>query len=375
MMLMLYSLLDDADSADPYRDLPLGKRKVPCCLFVLYLLKMVILFPFAVLGLLFMSSDKRNVLHLDESKRVSTKANDSRPSMNTLFWSKPLSLTAIKRLRKRAKCSVNDLLSSLIAGSLRRYFQDIGESVDHDVTCVIPVSVRRLGSKTLKINNQVSSVFLRLPISVSEPSERLKVTKRRMNMLKSGAMVWAVFVMTHFVALLPRRLARFLNRRFINKCSLIFSNVPGKSTPSSVLGNNIMGVLGVVPLSGDLGAGVTCITYAGHAFLTVQGHRGMRKAELIAKYFIEEFHALQRALGDDDIDEEEDSMTQLQLRQAHAGWLRDPRERSDVAKGMVPCYVPLKTRVRELIEKRGLAAETSSTMKYAPPPSPVHRRK
>ena len=232
MMLMLYSLLDDSDASDPYRDLPIGKRKVPFCLMLIYMLRVALLFPFSLLYLLFMSSDRRNVLHRDKNDK---------DYQNQVFWSKPVSLKSVKTLRKRAKCSVNDLFSAVVAGALRKYFVDVGESVDHDITCVIPVSVRRLGSKQLKINNQVSSVFLRLPISVSDPKKRLKKTKKRMDGLKYGAQIWAVWFATRLVAMLPRSMALYLNDMYIKRCSLIFSNVPGKTSGSGVLKNRILG--------------------------------------------------------------------------------------------------------------------------------------
>jgi len=323
MMLMLYSLLDDADASDPYKDLPLGKRKVPFCLMLIYILRVVLLFPFSLLWLLFMRSDQRNVLHRN--------ANDTN-YQTQVFWSKPVSLKSVKTLRKRARCSVNDLFSAVVAGALRRYFLDVGESVEHDITSVIPVSVRRLGTKQLKINNQVSSVFLRLPISVSDPIKRLKKTKKRMDGLKYGAQIWAVFFATRLVAMLPRKLALYLNDMYIKRCSLIFSNVPGKTKGSGVLDNQILGILGVVP---GASFGVTCVTYDGNCFLTVTGHSGMPRVELIAKYFNSEFLALQKVFNCQD---DEDPVTQLQLRQEHAGWLRGASERSDIAKGLVPVY-------------------------------------
>jgi len=329
MMLLLYSLLDDSVESDPYRDLPLGKKKIPLCMMFLYWIRVMMCLPFAILSLACMRKDRRNVLHHDpKATRLASKKS------GVVHWSKPLSLRDVKRLRKRAKCSLNDCLSGVIAGALRRYFQDIGESVEHDITCVIPVSVRRMGSASLVINNQVSSVFLKLPISVADPVKRLKKLKKRMDALKYGATIWAVFILTHLLTLLPTRLGQYLNRSFMNRCSLLFSNVPGKSSASGVLGNKILGVLGIVPLYGQVGCGITCITYNGNAYVTVQSHPCMPRPELIVKYFTEEFDSLCEAHNLEPAFD--DPSTQVRLHQCHAGWLSEPSERSDYMKGLVP---------------------------------------
>ena len=147
-----------------------------------------------------------------------------------------------------------------------------------------------------------------------------------------GAQIWAVWFATRLVAMLPRKLALYLNDMYIKRCSLIFSNVPGKTSGSGVLKNRILGVLGVVP---GASFGVACVTYDGNCFLTVTGHSGLSRVGLIAKYFNEEFMHLQKVY---DCLDDEDPMTQLQLRQEHAGWLHGASERSDIAKGLVPVY-------------------------------------
>ena len=81
--------------------------------------------------------------------------------------------------------------------------------------------------------------------------------------------------------------------------------------------------------------GVACVTYDGNCFLTVTGHSGLSRVGLIAKYFNEEFMHIQKVY---DCLDDEDPMTQLQLRQEHAGWLHGASERSDIAKGLVPVY-------------------------------------
>lgn len=121
----------------------------------------------------------------------------------------------------------------------------------------------------------------------------------------------------------------------MNRCSLIFSNVPGKSSASALVRNRILGVLGVVPLYGEVGCGVTCITFNGNAFVTIQTHAGMPRPDMITKYLTEEFAAMCDAHQIEP--PMDDPATQLEMKQCHAGWLASPAERSDYMKGRVPC--------------------------------------
>ncbi len=60
-----------------------------------------------------------------------------------LAWSEPIPLAEIKAVGKVLGCSVNDLLLTAVAGSLRAYLVDRGEEVAGvEIRAMVPVNLR-----------------------------------------------------------------------------------------------------------------------------------------------------------------------------------------------------------------------------------------
>ena len=71
-----------------------------------------------------------------------------------------LPLKEVKALRKHYGCSVNDLVLVLSAHALQHYFNGIGERVDHDLICGMPMSLRDESDESGGNNIKISRVNL-----------------------------------------------------------------------------------------------------------------------------------------------------------------------------------------------------------------------
>ena len=106
-----------------------------------------------------------------EIAKLATMANDSptrfKGKLGTrkqLAWSEPIPLPEIKEVGRVLGCSVNDLLLTAVAGSLRAYLVDRGEDVAGvEIRAMVPVNLRG-PDDTGTLGNRFGLVTLELPL-------------------------------------------------------------------------------------------------------------------------------------------------------------------------------------------------------------------
>ncbi|MDO8309185.1 MAG: wax ester/triacylglycerol synthase family O-acyltransferase, partial [Actinomycetota bacterium] len=101
-------------------------------------------------------------------------------------WSELIPLAEVKALGKALGCAVNDILLSAVAGALRAYFMQKGESVrDVEVRAMIPVNLRSARHEGT-LGNRFGLGTLSLPVHEANPFARLFLVRSRMNELKGS---------------------------------------------------------------------------------------------------------------------------------------------------------------------------------------------
>jgi diacylglycerol O-acyltransferase / wax synthase len=94
-----------------------------------------------------------------------------------------IDLGRIKLIKDHFGVTVNDVILSSLAGSYREYIaQREGQVKDKDLLSYIPISMRAVDDWTL--GNKVTAMWLRLPLDMEHPIQRLYEVQRRMNALK-----------------------------------------------------------------------------------------------------------------------------------------------------------------------------------------------
>ncbi len=208
-------------------------------------------------------------------------------------WSRPLPLDEVRDVCGALGGTVNDLLTTAVAGGLRHYLLDKGERADGlDFRTVVPVNLRPL-EEMASLGNQFGLVFLPLPIGVGDPVDRLAELRRRMGALKRSLEPVAALGMLHLLGLCPPALQRLGVRIFGTKGTAVLTNVPGPHRRLYLAGQPIRGFVFWVPQSGSVGIGLSIASYAGEVRLGVATDSELvPDPEIIVDGFHREFDAL-----------------------------------------------------------------------------------
>ena len=184
-------------------------------------------------------------------------------------------LQAIKDARGDQGATVNDVILAIAAGGLRRFLAARGEELPSYLVALVPVSVRRPDEQD-ELGNRISTILVRLPLSVDDPAERLELIRKDTARLKQSEQARAASLIIQATGWTPPTVNRLISRamdapRVFN---LVVSNVPGPQMPFYLLGRPMREVYPFVPLSPQghaLSIGV--VSYDGGVFYGLTADR------------------------------------------------------------------------------------------------------
>ena len=235
-----------------------------------------------------------------EIAQLATMPNDSptrfkgTPSaVKHVAWSAPLPLTDIKAVCKVLGVSVNDILLASVAGAMRGYLAEKGDDTEGiEVRGFVPVNLRPRGAEH-KLGNHFGLVALVLPVGIENPFVRLYDVKRRMDDLKSSYQAALSMGILGTVGFLPRAIQKQVLDMFSSKGSAVMTNVPGPQQALHMAGARLAQQMFWVPQSGDIGIGVSILSYNGQVqFGLVTDHKFVEDPQAIVSRFSVEFDKL-----------------------------------------------------------------------------------
>lgn len=206
-----------------------------------------------------------------DSIRLLTMADDSetrlkgRPSgKKHVAWSEPLPLPEVKAIGKAFNCSINDVLMASVAGAIHSYLVSKGDTVPEDceMRAMVPVNLRKDGNRQ-KLGNAFGMVPLVLPVGIENPIARLLEVHRRMDDLKGSYTALLAMAILGVMGATPRQVQTEVLNYFAKKATVVMSNVPGPQAPLYVAGSKLDQVMFWVPQSGEVGVGVSILSYNG----------------------------------------------------------------------------------------------------------------
>jgi diacylglycerol O-acyltransferase len=208
-------------------------------------------------------------------------------------WTHPLSLSEVKVIGRALGASVNDVLLSCVAGALRGYLVGKGDAVDGVVIrALVPVNLRPM-EKAYRLGNQFGLVFLDLPIGIENPVERLYAVRANMNALKGSYQPVLALGLLAAMGTGPKALQEVLLQALSRNASGVMTNVPGPQEPLYLAGAAIDSLMFWVPQSGDIGMGVSIISYNGAVQFGIITDQGLcPDPESISDRFGAEFEQL-----------------------------------------------------------------------------------
>lgn len=176
-------------------------------------------------------------------------------------WADRLPLAEVKAIGRALDCSVNDVLLSSVAGALGSYLERRGEDVAGVVLrALVPVNLRTAG-KAWKLGNRFGLVFLDLPLGIENPVERLYAVRANMRELKGSYQPLVALGLLAVMGAGPKALQEQLLAALARNATAVMTNVPGPQQPLFLSGAKIDSMMFWVPQSGDIGMGVSILSY------------------------------------------------------------------------------------------------------------------
>ena len=196
----------------------------------------------------------------DDSK---TRLKGKPGGAKKVAWCQPIPLDEVKAVGKALNCSINDVLLSCVAGALGEYLKSFGDDVaGQEIRAMVPVNLRPM-DQAHKLGNRFGLVPLVLPIGVENPIERVYEVRRRMAALKGSYQPLLAFSLLAVAGLLIKPAQDVMLNLFAKKTTAVMTNVPGPREKLKFCGSTLEQSMFWVPQSGDVGLGVSILSYGG----------------------------------------------------------------------------------------------------------------
>ncbi|MDP1534441.1 MAG: WS/DGAT domain-containing protein, partial [Rubrivivax sp.] len=206
-------------------------------------------------------SDAAALAMMDDDSPTALKGKPS--GKKAVAWSEPLSLDMVKTIGKGLNCSINDVLLSCAAGAIGAYLRELGDDpTGKEIRAMVPVNLRPL-DKAWELGNRFGLAPLVLPIGIDNPVERVYAVRARMAELKGSYQPLLAFAILAVTGLFIKPVQDAVLGLFAKKTTAVMTNVPGPAVPLKLCGSTLRQTMVWVPASGDVGVGVSILSYGG----------------------------------------------------------------------------------------------------------------
>lgn len=192
-----------------------------------------------------------------------------------IAWSPAIPLDDVKTTAHANDATVNDVLVTCVAESLRAYLEQ-HQAVCHGVTWDVPVNLKPFDATLpLELGNSFALVQLELPTNIDDPVRTLEVVRRRMRRIKRGHEAVVDFGVQAVISRMSKRLYRTSIDVLANRAIGVLTNVPGPQVPLYVAGQKVEGMMGWAPLTADQVMSFTIYSYDGKVFVGIAADAGL----------------------------------------------------------------------------------------------------
>lgn len=182
-----------------------------------------------------------------------------------------VALDRVKAIRRHFEVTLNDVLLAACASALRDHLARTAEIPDRPLVAAVPVSVHDQGSGDGSAN-QVSNMFVNLPVNIADPVERLMAVHRSSLGAKEIQATLGAEMLGDLVDLVPPTVlsaatSAFVGSRISERIppahSVIVSNVPGPDFPLYLAGAEVVGLYPFGPLMEGSGLNISVLSHDG----------------------------------------------------------------------------------------------------------------
>jgi WS/DGAT/MGAT family acyltransferase len=208
-------------------------------------------------------------------------------------WGEPIPLAEVKAIGKALACSVNDVLLASVAGAIGAWLRAEGDDpAGKEIRAMVPVNLRPL-DEAWRLGNRFGLAPLVLPIGIDHPLARVFAVRARMAALKSSTQPLLAFAVLAVAGQMVQPVQDAILGLFARKATAVMTNVPGPAEPLKLCGSTLRQTMFWVPASGDIGVGVSILSYAGGVqFGLVTDERLCADPQAIIDRFQPEFERL-----------------------------------------------------------------------------------
>jgi diacylglycerol O-acyltransferase / wax synthase len=189
------------------------------------------------------------------------------------FGTATLSLADVKETKSELGITVNDLVMATAAGALRELLLRYDKKSDQPIIASVPASTDTSPERIT--GNRLGGIFVSLPVHVSDPLERVRLTKMSAEQAKNIYQLLGPEIPGRWTAYLPPPLAPFAFRRMAaseaqNRLfNISISNVPGPRERSGIAGAPMSEFYSVGPVMAGAGINITVWSYVDQLNISV----------------------------------------------------------------------------------------------------------
>jgi WS/DGAT/MGAT family acyltransferase len=178
-------------------------------------------------------------------------------------WGEPMPLDEVKCVAKALGVTINDVLLACVAGAIGAYLRAKGDDpTGQEIRAMVPVNLRPL-EQAHQLGNRFGLAPLVLPIGIEHPGQRLYAIHARMDALKHSYQPLLAFALLAVSGQMSKPVQAMITGLFARKCTAVMTNVPGPRERLSLCGRSVEQIMFWVPQSGDIGMGVSILSYGG----------------------------------------------------------------------------------------------------------------
>lgn len=185
----------------------------------------------------------------------------------TVVWGDPIPLDQVKAVGRRTGGTVNDVLTTWLAGALARHLIAQGDQ-PCPTTWLMPVNLKPFDENLPpNLGNHFTVVPLELPSGTEPLAERIAILQERTAALRDSHTATLMYAAQLVGSQTPEPLARFLADLVADRGVGVLTNVPGPRHPVSFAGARVAGMVAWAPCTARQPISVSIFSYDGQVFV------------------------------------------------------------------------------------------------------------
>jgi hypothetical protein len=197
-----------------------------------------------------------------DGRRFATLLKGKPSGRKRVAWGEPIPLADVKAIGKALGCSINDVLLACVAGAIAAWLREEGDDpAGKEIRAMVPVNSAPL-DEAWELGNRFAS--RRSSADRHRASvERVLRVRARNGELKSSYQPLLAFAVLAVAGQMVQPVQDAILGLFAKKATAVMTNVPGPQAPLAFCGSTLRQTMFWVPASGEIGVGVSVLSYGG----------------------------------------------------------------------------------------------------------------